>query len=54
MIKIPATLPCLPAIRTAISERININVTLLFGLDRYGAVAEAYIQGLEETCLLNY
>jgi transaldolase/transaldolase/glucose-6-phosphate isomerase len=47
MIKIPGTLPCLPAIRTAISEGININVTLLFGLERYEAVANAYIEGLE-------
>ncbi|NCD68322.1 transaldolase [Mucilaginibacter agri] len=48
MIKIPGTLPCLPAIRTAISEGININVTLLFGLKRYEAVAMAYIEGLED------
>ena len=48
MIKIPGTLPCLPAIRTAISEGININVTLLFGLERYEAVANAYIEGLED------
>lgn len=48
MIKIPGTQPCLPAIRQAISEGININVTLLFGLDRYMAVAEAYIAGLED------
>jgi transaldolase len=47
MIKIPGTLPCLPAISTAISEGININVTLLFGLERYEAVALAYIEGLE-------
>ena len=48
MIKIPGTEPGLPAIRQAISEGININVTLLFGLERYEAVAEAYIAGLEE------
>ncbi|WP_240543791.1 transaldolase [Spirosoma foliorum] len=48
MIKIPGTEACLPAIRQAISEGININVTLLFGLDRYRAVAEAYIAGLED------
>ncbi|MEO3402878.1 transaldolase [Mucilaginibacter sp. CAU 1740] len=48
MIKIPGTIPCLPAIRTAISEGININVTLLFGLERYEAVANAYIDGLED------
>ncbi|WP_460973735.1 transaldolase family protein [Spirosoma migulaei] len=48
MIKIPGIQTCLPAIRQAISEGININVTLLFGLDRYRAVAEAYIAGLED------
>jgi transaldolase/transaldolase/glucose-6-phosphate isomerase len=48
MIKIPGTKPGLPAIQTAISEGININVTLLFGLDRYEAVTEAYIAGLED------
>ncbi|RRB06655.1 transaldolase [Larkinella rosea] len=47
MIKIPGTAPGLPAIQTAISEGININVTLLFGLDRYEAVTDAYISGLE-------
>ncbi|MBD2757423.1 transaldolase [Spirosoma validum] len=48
MIKIPGTQACLPAIRQTISEGININVTLLFGLDRYLAVTEAYIAGLED------
>jgi transaldolase/transaldolase/glucose-6-phosphate isomerase len=48
MIKIPGTQPGLPAIRKAISEGLNINVTLLFGLDRYEAVTEAYIAGLED------
>jgi transaldolase len=48
MIKIPGTQPGLPAIRRAISEGININVTLLFGLDRYEAVTDAYISGLED------
>ncbi|GAB3274836.1 hypothetical protein GCM10027347_47970 [Larkinella harenae] len=47
MIKIPGTEPGLPAIQTAISEGINVNVTLLFGLDRYEAVTDAYISGLE-------
>lgn len=53
MIKIPATLEGLPAIRTCISEGININVTLLFGLPRYRQVAEAYISGLEDRIKLN-
>jgi transaldolase/transaldolase/glucose-6-phosphate isomerase len=48
MIKIPGTAAGLPAIRQAISEGININVTLLFGLERYRAVTEAYISGLED------
>jgi transaldolase/glucose-6-phosphate isomerase len=48
MIKVPATKEGLPAIRQLISEGINVNVTLLFGLSRYREVAEAYITGLEE------
>lgn len=48
MIKIPGTAEGLPAIRKCISEGLNINVTLLFGLERYEAVAEAYIAGLED------
>jgi transaldolase/glucose-6-phosphate isomerase len=48
MIKIPGTAEGLPAIRTAIGEGININVTLLFAQEVYVKVAEAYIAGLEE------
>jgi len=48
LIKVPATLEGLIAFRQLISEGININVTLLFGLPRYRAVVEAYIEGLEE------
>jgi len=48
MIKIPGTKPGLAAIKKAISEGLNINVTLLFGLERYREVTEAYITGLEE------
>jgi transaldolase len=47
LIKVPATLEGLPAIQQLISEGINVNVTLLFGLPRYRQVAEAYIAGLE-------
>jgi transaldolase len=47
LIKVPATKEGLPAIRQLISEGINVNVTLLFGLPRYREVAEAYIAGLE-------
>jgi transaldolase len=46
-IKVPATFDGLPAIQQLISEGINVNVTLLFGLPRYRQVAEAYIAGLE-------
>ncbi len=48
MIKIPGTAEGLPAIRQAIGEGININVTLLFAQDVYEKVAEAYIAGLED------
>lgn len=48
MIKIPATKEGLPAIRSAISEGINVNVTLIFSLERYREVMEAYINGLED------
>ncbi len=47
MIKVPATEACLPAIETLIADGMNINVTLLFAVERYEAVAEAYIRGLE-------
>ncbi|MDD3275833.1 MAG: transaldolase [Kiritimatiellales bacterium] len=46
-IKVPATREGLPAIQQLISEGININVTLIFGLPRYRQVAEAFIAGLE-------
>lgn len=48
MIKIPGTAEGLPAIRKCISEGININITLLFGLNRYKEVVEAYLSGLED------
>jgi transaldolase len=47
LIKVPATSDGLPAIQQLISEGINVNVTLLFGLPRYRQVVEAYIAGLE-------
>ena len=47
MIKIPGTPECLPAIEQAIYDAINVNVTLLFAVDAYALVAEAYIRGLE-------
>jgi len=48
MVKVPATGPGLPAIRTLIGEGININITLLFSQKVYAAVADAYISGLED------
>jgi transaldolase/glucose-6-phosphate isomerase len=47
-IKVPATREGLKCVRRLISEGININVTLLFGLPRYRKVAQAYIKGLED------
>lgn len=46
-VKIPATQAGVPAIEQAIFEGININVTLIFSLERYSAVMEAYVVGLE-------
>lgn len=46
MIKVPATTEGVPAIRQLVSEGINVNVTLLFGIARYEEVAQAYIDGL--------
>jgi transaldolase/glucose-6-phosphate isomerase len=48
MIKIPGTAEGLPAIRQAIGEGINVNVTLLFSQEVYETVAEAHIGGLED------
>ncbi|MGH9886748.1 MAG: transaldolase [bacterium] len=47
MIKVPATRAGVPAIEALIADGISINVTLLFGLDRYEEVARAYLAGLE-------
>ncbi len=46
-IKIPATLEGLPAITQCLSEGISINVTLIFSLQRYAQVIDAYVAGLE-------
>lgn len=48
MVKVPATEAGIPAIRRLIADGININVTLIFGLERYAAVKDAYLSGLEE------
>jgi transaldolase len=46
-IKIPATEEGLPAITAAISQGINVNVTLIFSVERYRGVMDAYLSGLE-------
>ena len=46
-VKVPATHEGVPAIETLIGEGRSINVTLIFGLDRYDEVMEAYLRGLE-------
>ncbi len=46
-VKIPATAPGLGAIEDCIAKGVPINVTLIFSLERYAAVAEAYLRGLE-------
>jgi transaldolase len=47
LVKIPATAEGVPAVRQATSQGLSINVTLLFGLDRYDQIIQAYLQGLE-------
>lgn len=47
LIKVPATSDGIPAIETLIGQGINVNVTLMFSLSHYEAVASAYIKGLE-------
>ena len=48
MIKVPATAAGLPAITQLIGAGVNVNVTLIFGLENYRAVANAYLAGLEK------
>ncbi len=48
LVKIPATVEGLPAIRRMIAEGRSINVTLIFSLERYARVMEAYLAGLED------
>jgi len=47
-IKIPATTEGAPAITSVLAEGISVNVTLIFGLERYRGVMEAYLAGLEQ------
>ena len=48
MVKIPATKPGLPAIREMLSRGVNINVTLIFAVERYSEVVDAFMAGLED------
>jgi transaldolase len=48
MVKVPATREGVVAIRRLIAAGLNINVTLIFGLERYAAVKEAFLNGLED------
>ncbi len=48
LVKIPATQAGVPAIRQALSEGININITLIFAIENYRQVVEAYLSALEE------
>jgi transaldolase/glucose-6-phosphate isomerase len=48
MVKIPATPAGIPAIRRVIGKGVNVNVTLLFSIEAYEQVVEAYIAGLED------
>jgi transaldolase/glucose-6-phosphate isomerase len=48
MVKIPATRAGIPAVRTLISEGINVNITLMFSVHQYEAILESFMGGLEE------
>jgi transaldolase len=48
LIKIPATKAGLPAITAVLAEGISVNVTLIFSLERYGEVIDAYLAGVEQ------
>jgi len=47
MIKVPATAEGIPAVEALIADGVNVNITLMFSLNHYEAVAQAYIRGLE-------
>lgn len=53
LIKVPATLEGLPAIQQLTAEGISVNVTIIFSVERYQAVLEAFIAGLEERVAKN-
>ena len=47
LVKVPATPECVPAIEALTAEGVSVNVTLIFSLDRYRSVIEAYMRGME-------
>jgi transaldolase len=47
LVKIPATEPGLPAVTQVLAEGVSVNVTLIFSVERYRAVMDAYLEGLE-------
>ena len=47
MVKIPSTIEGLPAVEEMLYEGININITLIFSVERYRKVAAAFLKGLE-------
>ena len=47
MIKVPATHEGIPAVEALTAEGVNVNITLMFSLDHYEAVAQAYLRGLD-------
>jgi transaldolase len=53
MIKVPGTVAGVPAVRALTAEGINVNITLLFARDMYEAVAQAFIDGLEDRLRLS-
>ncbi len=48
LVKVPATAEGVPAIRALIAEGVSVNVTLIFSLERYAEVIDAYMSGLED------
>ena len=53
-IKVPATVEGLPAISQLLAEGISVNVTLIFSLERYAAVCEAYLEGMERALVAGH
>ncbi|MFR9750154.1 transaldolase [Nocardia sp. 004] len=54
LIKIPATVECLPAITAVLAQGISVNVTLIFSVERYRAVMDAYLDGVRQAVADGY